>query len=318
MSHRDWQHCQWRDSGWVRRLARLTALEPAPVLRPGSLTARLTSSHGSLGAIFDPEPIWMPRFLLLSTQFWSSCHGSSVVRSTTRDPGDSGSNPALSQQWSRDYPIDVPATPRRKLHHRASFCPLAPVKSIGPPFVHWRQSRALTDCSSFCPLSSSGQEMGCFGWSWGCFKYLHIPKRGVQWLSKEQGLVVVFWTKRDPIWAKWDPFGQFVRKVGKSALEFGKNIQSFDNACPGGATDQWFVTGRPAIQFQRIPVIQVRRFNDPAMPVYENLLSLCQCLRTHCHYQFQGWVVLSKYDIIIFCINMCCYVANSLNSIALV
>ena len=40
--------------------------------------------------------------------------GSSVVLlSTTRDAGDSdaGSNPALSKQWSRDYPIDVPHSP---------------------------------------------------------------------------------------------------------------------------------------------------------------------------------------------------------------
>ena len=35
-------------------------------------------------------------FLLLSVQFRSSCHGSSVVRSTTRDAGDPGSNPALA------------------------------------------------------------------------------------------------------------------------------------------------------------------------------------------------------------------------------
>ena len=36
--------------------------------------------------------------------------GSSVVRATTRDAGDLGSNPALGKQWSRDYQIDVPAT----------------------------------------------------------------------------------------------------------------------------------------------------------------------------------------------------------------
>ena len=31
-------------------------------------------------------------------------------RSTTREAGDPGSNPALGK-WSRNYPIDVPATP---------------------------------------------------------------------------------------------------------------------------------------------------------------------------------------------------------------
>ena len=51
-------------------------------------------------------------FLLLSARFWSSCRGSSVVRSTTRDAGGPGSNPALGKQWSRDYPIDVLATPK--------------------------------------------------------------------------------------------------------------------------------------------------------------------------------------------------------------
>ena len=57
-------------------------------------------------------------FLLLSAQFWSNCHGSSVVRPTTRDAGDPAfdSEPCLGRpgkQWSRasDYAIDVPATP---------------------------------------------------------------------------------------------------------------------------------------------------------------------------------------------------------------
>ena len=33
---------------------------------------------------------------------------------------------------------------------------------------------------------------------------------------------MAFWAKLDPIWAKGDPPGQFVRKVGKSALELGE------------------------------------------------------------------------------------------------
>ena len=37
-------------------------------------------------------------------------YGSSVVRSTTRDVGDLGSKPAFGKQWSRDDPIDFPAT----------------------------------------------------------------------------------------------------------------------------------------------------------------------------------------------------------------
>ena len=35
----------------------------------------------------------------------------SLVRSATRDAGGPGSNPTLGKQWSRDYPIDIPATP---------------------------------------------------------------------------------------------------------------------------------------------------------------------------------------------------------------
>ena len=38
---------------------------------------------------------------------------------------------------------------------------------------------------------------------------------------------MVFWAKLDPIWAKWDPSGQIVQKVGKKALELGGEIQSF-------------------------------------------------------------------------------------------
>ena len=44
--------------------------------------------------------------------------------------------------------------------------------------------------------------------------------------SKEQGLRLVFSLNETPwwvsIWAKWDSSAQFVRKVGKSALEWGK------------------------------------------------------------------------------------------------
>ena len=36
-----------------------------------------------------------------------------------------------------------------------------------------------SDCSSFCPLSSSGQENRCFGRGKRCFVYVHIPERGV-------------------------------------------------------------------------------------------------------------------------------------------
>ena len=40
-----------------------------------------------------------------------------MVRTTTRDAGVPGSNPALGKKWSRDYPgpMDVPATPANTL-----------------------------------------------------------------------------------------------------------------------------------------------------------------------------------------------------------
>ena len=38
-----------------------------------------------------------------------------MVQTMTRDAGDPGSNPALGKKWSRDYPVDVPATPATTL-----------------------------------------------------------------------------------------------------------------------------------------------------------------------------------------------------------
>ena len=63
-------------------------------------------------------------------------------------------------------------------------------------FKHCAQlGSKLPDGSSFCPLSSSGKEKGCFGWTWGCFVYVHILEEDVWWLSTEQWLGVVFWAK---------------------------------------------------------------------------------------------------------------------------
>ena len=42
-------------------------------------------------------------------------------RSTTRDAGDSGLNPALGKQRSRDYPIEVPVTPTLPCHANPSY-----------------------------------------------------------------------------------------------------------------------------------------------------------------------------------------------------
>ena len=78
------------------------------------------------------------------------------------------------------------------------------------------------DGISFCPLSSSGQEKGCF-WAGLTFFFLHvhIPKKGVWLVSKKQGMEVVFW-------AKWTPSGQNethlgnLYESGQSALELGE------------------------------------------------------------------------------------------------
>ena len=77
---------------------------------------------------------------------------------------------------------------------------------------------------SFAHFQVQARKRGVLGWSLGCFVQVHIPKRVVWLLSKEQPEVlgVVFWEKRNPVWAKWDPFGQFMWNVGKSALELGK------------------------------------------------------------------------------------------------
>ena len=45
-----------------------------------------------------------------SSSGWHGSSSQSVIRSTTRDAEDPGSNPALGKQWSRDYPIDIPVT----------------------------------------------------------------------------------------------------------------------------------------------------------------------------------------------------------------
>ena len=68
-------------------------------------------------------------------------------------------------------------------------------------------------------------EKGYFGVDGGLVINVHIPERGVWWWSKEQGLEVGLWAKRDPILAKKRPHPgkncQKAWKVGKSALELG-------------------------------------------------------------------------------------------------
>ena len=99
-------------------------------------------------------------------------------------------------------------TSRKVLPTFQIFCPIG--VQIAQKVVH------------FAHFQVQARKKGGLGWALGRFVYVHIPERGVWHLSKEQGLGVVFWAKWYPIWAKWDPSGQFVRKVGKSALELEK------------------------------------------------------------------------------------------------
>jgi hypothetical protein len=109
------------------------------------------------------------------------------------------------------------ATPMNKFFLPTSRKVLPTFQTFCPDGVHFAQTVV-----HFAHFQNQARKRGVLGWEWGCFVFVHIPERGLWRLSKEQGLVVVFWAKSDPIWAKWDPSGQFVRKVGKSALELGK------------------------------------------------------------------------------------------------
>ena len=85
------------------------------------------------------------------------------------------------------------------------------------------------DSSCFAHFQVQSRKWGVLGWALGCFVYVHIPERGLCLLSKEKGFWVVLWAKWDPNRAKWDPSRQFVRKVGKSALELGEKIKSYES-----------------------------------------------------------------------------------------
>ena len=86
------------------------------------------------------------------------------------------------------------------LEHFQTFC---------PDGVHFAQTVV-----PFAHFQNQAKKRGVFGWGWGYFLFVHIPERGLWRL--------VFWAKWDPILAKWDPYGQIVLNVGKSALELGK------------------------------------------------------------------------------------------------
>ena len=61
---------------------------------------------------------------------------SGTIYDSRRGPGVPGSNPALGKEWSRDYPIDVPATPQLRSSQQNfatitdDVCPFTPVESF--------------------------------------------------------------------------------------------------------------------------------------------------------------------------------------------
>ena len=124
--------------------------------------------------------------------------------------------PARALQQLSDMNKFFLPTSRKVLTTFQTFCPVG---------VHMAQT--VVHFAHFQVQGLQARKRGVLGWALGRFVYVHIPERGVWRLSKEQGLVVVVWANWDPILAKWDPTGQFVPKMGKSALELRKkNFQS--------------------------------------------------------------------------------------------
>ena len=85
----------------------------------------------------------------------------------------------------------------------------------------WSRSRGRKGVCYFfaagCPFR--GCSLCVCVWGGGRGVCVHIPERGVRQRSKEQGLKVGFWAKRDPSAQKETSSELKTRKVGKSALE---------------------------------------------------------------------------------------------------
>ena len=94
--------------------------------------------------------------------------------------------------------------------------------------------KVLSTFQTFCPVGVQvaqtvvhfahfqvqARKRGVLGWGCGCFVYVHIPERVCDcWLRSGVGDGIL--GKMKPIWAKRDPSGQVIWKVGKSALELG-------------------------------------------------------------------------------------------------
>ena len=149
-----------------------------------------------------------------------------------RKDGESSRWPAWSWPASTDSRRPLPAQalppPTCRSHlQRAHSRPLpmnnffcSHLEKFCPPFKNFAQCGSILPRRWFSlPTFKFRTGKGvCWVGLWGCFAYLHTPERRVWLLSKEQGFGVVLWAKWDPIWAKWNLSGQFVRK---SVLELG-------------------------------------------------------------------------------------------------
>ena len=97
-------------------------------------------------------------------------------------------------------------TPWKDLPTFQTFCPVG---------VHFAQTVV-----HFAHFQVQARKRGVLGWGWGCFVYIHIQK-GVcdSWVkNRVYGGIL---GKMRPHLGKMRPSGQFVWKVGKSALELG-------------------------------------------------------------------------------------------------
>ena len=108
-----------------------------------------------------------------------------------------------------DEEIVLP-TSKTKLSTFQTFCPVG--VQFGQTVVH------------FAHFQVQARKGSVLGWGWGVLCSYIFP-RGVcdGWVKKR----VWKWYsgQNDPIWGKRDPCGQFVRKIGKIALELGGKIQ---------------------------------------------------------------------------------------------
>ena len=72
-------------------------------------------------------------------------------------------------------------TSRKVWHMFQTFCPHGVL--FAQTVVH------------FAHFQNQARKRGILGWGGGCFVFVHVPERGLCRLSKEQGLVVIFWAK---------------------------------------------------------------------------------------------------------------------------